>query len=66
MITGNRDLDTFAVPEHGMPERLEHAGKAYLRRPIGGQGRPYSYIYTGGREGQFHSYSALITDPQTP
>jgi hypothetical protein len=63
MLTGGRDLETFVVPEHGMPERLDHAGKAYLKRPIGGQGRPYWYINANGREGQFHTYSALITDP---
>jgi hypothetical protein len=63
MLTGGRDLETFVVPEHGMPERLYHAGKAYLKQRTGGQGRPYWYIHADGREGQFHTYSALITDP---
>jgi hypothetical protein len=66
MLTGGRDLETFVVPEHGMPEWLDHAGKAYLKRRTGGQGRPYWYIHAGGREEQFHTYSALITDPPSP
>jgi hypothetical protein len=50
------------VPEHGMPEWLDHAGKAYLKRSIGGHGHPYWYIHADGRERQFHTYSTLITD----
>lgn len=62
MLTGDRDLETFVVPDHGMPEWLDHAGKAYLKRSIGGHGHPYWYIHADGREGQFHTYSTLITD----
>ena len=65
MLTGAREIETFVVPEHGMPERLDHAGKESIKRPIGGQGRPYWYIHANGHEGQLRTYSHLIGDPQS-
>src|SRR4051812_15794125 len=65
MLTGARDRTTFVVPEHGMPERLDHAGTKFIKRLTGGQGRPYWYIHAHGREGQLRSYSYLLGDPQS-
>ena len=62
VLTNYRNVETLVVPEQGLPEQIDHDGKAYLRRPHGGQGRPYWYLHAGGREQHFRSYSHLRTD----